>query len=217
MKKIISLDKEITFPTMIGEIEALEFNNDLSFIKEDRIEGNLNINGTYKMTEASRLTEEFNYSLPVEINLDEKLDLDSATIGIDNFTYEIISDDVLLCKIDIFVEGIEKIDDEEEIIETSVEEEEEILEINEDRSCDGDILEEEKTVNDNTTIDANSLFSNLSDDTFKSYTVYIVRESDTIESIIEKYNITKDELSKYNDLDNITINTKLIIPTANES
>ena len=51
-----------------------------------------------------------------------------------------------------------------------------------------------------------SLFSNMSDEeTFSTYRVYIMREEDNIESIINKYNINKEILSKYNDLDNIKI------------
>ena len=37
-------------------------------------------------------------------------------------------------------------------------------------------------------------------------------EGDTIDKIIEKYNITKEELEKYNDLGDIKIGDKLIIP-----
>ena len=47
---------------------------------------------------------------------------------------------------------------------------------------------------------------------YMTYRVYIVRENDTVESIIDKYNITKEELSKYNVLNNINIGDKLIIP-----
>ena len=45
-----------------------------------------------------------------------------------------------------------------------------------------------------------------------TYRVYIVRENDTVDSIVEKYQITKEELSKYNILNNISIGDKLIIP-----
>jgi len=50
-------------------------------------------------------------------------------------------------------------------------------------------------------------------ETFKSYTVYILREGDTIESIIEKYKVTKEELLDYNDLSEVKIGDKIIIPS----
>lgn len=51
---------------------------------------------------------------------------------------------------------------------------------------------------------------------YSIYRVYIVKEGDTIESILNKYNITKEELGKYNDLTEIKYKDKLIIPTVNE-
>ena len=114
MRKTISLQKELTFPTMIGEISSIALDNNLKFINSNKIEGDLVVSGTYKMTEASRITEDFNYSIPTEIELTENLELETAAIDIDDFTYEIIEEDILLCKIDLLVEGVEEIDSLEE-------------------------------------------------------------------------------------------------------
>ncbi len=51
---------------------------------------------------------------------------------------------------------------------------------------------------------------------YVTYKVHIVRESETIDQIKEKYNISTEELEKYNNLDNIILGTKLIIPVINE-
>ena len=63
--------------------------------------------------------------------------------------------------------------------------------------------------------DVGSLFSSFkdSDETYATYSVYIFRQNDTIESIMDKYQVTKEELESYNDLSNLTIGSKLIIPT----
>lgn len=59
-----------------------------------------------------------------------------------------------------------------------------------------------------------SLFNNLSDEeTFSTYHVYILRSDDTIESVMTKYNISKEILGQYNDIDNIKLGDKIIIPT----
>ena len=58
-----------------------------------------------------------------------------------------------------------------------------------------------------------SLFSNMSDEeTYSTYHVYIMREEDTIESVMTKYNVTKENLSMYNDLENVKLGDKIIIP-----
>lgn len=59
-----------------------------------------------------------------------------------------------------------------------------------------------------------SIFSSLanSDETFSTYYVYIIRENDTIESIIEKYKTTREEMQNYNDLEDVKVGSKLIIP-----
>ena len=60
-----------------------------------------------------------------------------------------------------------------------------------------------------------SLFSSLdnSEETFSTYSVYILRQEETIQSLIEKYHVTKEELENYNDLSNLTIGSKIIIPS----
>ena len=59
-----------------------------------------------------------------------------------------------------------------------------------------------------------SLFSNLSEEeTFSTYHVYIMREEDTIESVMTKYTVNKEILMKYNDLENVGLGDKIIIPS----
>lgn len=62
-----------------------------------------------------------------------------------------------------------------------------------------------------------SLFDNFDSaaETFSTYKVCIVRENDNVDTIIQKYNITKEELSLYNDLSDLKIGDKLIIPSQN--
>lgn len=256
MKKTISFNKNIEFPTMIGEITAISLDHNLKFIDQSNIIGDLKITGRYKMTEASRLEEDFNEQWPVEILLTEKIDLETAKVDIEDFHYEIENDDTMTCYIDIKVEGLEILDtieqsDEEKSLKQSTREnkykdedenyrqdilptintsvfEESKKKIKEDtRECDGEnnmdinsdmiSLEVEKE-SINHTEENNSLFLSFkdSDETFATYSVYILRQEETIQTIIEKYKITKEELEKYNDLTNLTIGSKIIIPTTHE-
>ena len=50
------------------------------------------------------------------------------------------------------------------------------------------------------------------EESFYKYKIYIMRSEDTIESIAIKYNVTLDDLKEYNDLSNISIGDKIIIP-----
>lgn len=59
-----------------------------------------------------------------------------------------------------------------------------------------------------------NIFNSFTDvDSLATYKVYIVREGDMIDGIIEKYGITKEILEKYNNITDIKIGDKLIIPS----
>ena len=47
---------------------------------------------------------------------------------------------------------------------------------------------------------------------YVTYRVYRVGDNDTIDNILEKYNISKEELAKYNSLESVKPGDKLIIP-----
>ena len=219
MKKKINIEKRIDFPTMVGEISAISLEKDLKFISEDEIEGNLILSGKYKITEASRLEEDFNYKIPISINLTEKLDINTCNIEISNFTYKMYDENIMNCNIELLIEGLE------------------LLETNEERECDGDIKEIEipsivdKSNNEDTTIkkekivekqeesnSSNMSIFNINDDneTYGTLLVYVVKENETINSIITKYKTTIEELEKYNDLNALATGSKLIIPLMNE-
>ena len=274
MKKIISFEKELDFPSMIGEITSISLDQQIEFNNSSSATGKFIISGTYKMTEASTLVENFNYEIPVEIELTERLDLSSVKISINDFNYEIINDDVLKCNIDLLLEGVEEIVLDDEIpLETlteKIKDTKDLLDKDLTRECDGDlkndsdkvieekneIIEEAVTVKnndkniteeileneismteaetdenlniiekkesddmeDNKTNNISSLFQVFenSEETFTTYSVYIIRKEDSIEKILDTYNVTKEELSEYNDLNNLEIGSKIIIPNCNE-
>jgi len=69
------------------------------------------------------------------------------------------------------------------------------------------------TENNVDTQEIKSLFSNMNEEeTFSTYHVYIMREDDTVEGIMTKYSINKEILSMYNDVENIKLGDKIIIP-----
>lgn len=56
----------------------------------------------------------------------------------------------------------------------------------------------------------------VNDDNYITYKVHIVKQEDTLESILVKYSITLDELKEYNDFNVLTLGDKLLIPIINE-
>ena len=229
MKKIISIEKDVVFPTTIGEITSIALDNELKFIDSSNIEGNFVLSGTYKMTEASTIEEKFREEIPTTIILDEMFDINSSDISIDNFNYEVVDKNTLKCNIDILINGVEEVilEEEEELVrecDGDSHEQEEVLYISDEKEeKQEEIIEEEKEViEENKEIEdsknLSSLFESLSDndDTFSTYSIYIYRREDTLEKIMEKYKTTKEELSEYNDLSSIGIGSKIIIPTTNE-
>ena len=66
--------------------------------------------------------------------------------------------------------------------------------------------------------DVSSIFSAFkdTDETFSTYCIYIMREGDSLDTVMNKYKTTRDVLAEYNDLSDIRIGTKIIIPSVNE-
>lgn len=293
MKQIIPFKKEITFKTMISKITSISLEHTLELKDEYSIIGDFIVSGSYKMTEASQIDEEFSYKVPIEIAIDSKYDTSNITIDIDDFVYEVVDEEKLLLNIDLCLDNLElKQDKEVEEVETissydeyeeldqkvkeieedckeedkelvRMEEEEKELEVKNTRNDDLflDTSKEEtleipinidsihtsnqdmkmpvETIpssismttsnietptasNDNEDSencqDVSSIFSAFkdTDETFSTYCIYIMREGDSLDTVMNKYKTTRDVLAEYNDLSDIRIGTKIIIPSVNE-
>ena len=209
MKKVVPFEKTIGFKTMISEITSIEIKHNLELKDNNEVEGDILVDGKYKTTDASIIEEEFHYKLPFVIAIDPKYITDNIEIAIDDFNYEIINEESLKVKVEISLDNIE----EKELVRNDIEQfkMDDIIEQLE-------IKEEPKEEVEEETNNLGSIFSNLTsnEETFSTYNVYIVREADTIEKILDKYNISREELADYNDLDDVSIGSKLIIPCSND-
>ena len=211
MNKIIPFSKEIKFNENIGEITSIALDDTLKFIDSYTIGGDLIVRGCHKYND---IEEDFSYPLPTGISVDEKYDTSKATISVDDFYYEIINDDTLKVRIDLILDNL--FYKEKEIKPL-------IHEVKEDREEKDDIQEimEVDTTMENPSKEGDTnitdLFSETSDEKdYSVYRVYIITNDDTIEKILEKYHVTKEELMEYNDLDNFKPGLKLIIPSVDD-
>ncbi len=208
MKQIIPLKKDITFKSSIGDLSNLNLDHDYK-INDDIISGTVAISGTYKMTEASVVEDDFYYTVPFSIAISNRIKKDTIKIEIDDFKYE-IEKDILKVNIDLLL----TCDENEEEVEND---------LNIDNYIDDYFNSEEENVNEvktdiNINNEINNITSNLinNEENYYTYKVYIVRSGDTIEDICSKYNISYEELKSYNDLSEINVGDKIIIPSFNE-
>ena len=82
-----------------------------------------------------------------------------------------------------------------------------------DEKTNDDVIINKDEIKEEVNDKINSLFSNVGDSSiYVSYNVYIIREGDTVDSIIEKYGTCEEELKKYNNLSDLKLGDKIIIP-----
>lgn len=197
MKKTVPLKKELNFKSNVAQIVSIALDQDFK-LENRTVRGNLLITGSYKMNDVSVNTENFSYNIPVNIELSDKYIIDDMIIDIDDFYYEIIDNNILSVNVEISLDNLEE---KEEVINPIKYEPEVVVPVAKEDRID--------------VKDVKSLFDNFDDtnETYSTYKVCIVKETDTIESIIMNYNITRELLEQYNDVSDVKIGDKLIIPS----
>lgn len=280
MKKLVPFTKEIEFKTMISKVTSISLEHTLRVEKDNLISGYFILEGTYKMTQASQIDEEFSYKIPVDIELDEKYDTSNITLDIDDFTYEVIDEEKMRLNITLCIDNIEEkevvlpvedviedfdaleledknsgnresknnevlddlfldtskkvpleFDTKKEIVEESEQNNNDNTTINNAESVEtsNELIYENNTSNNNTNNDTNkpqmvnnnvsSIFSSFKDniETYKTYSVYIMKEEDTIDVVLQKYGVTREELEEYNDMSDIKTGSKIIVPSSSKN
>lgn len=128
----------------------------------------------------------------------------------DDEIIEVKEEKIILDKCD--KEGIEKV--KKDIEKVNINEKKEIIEIlernnQEEMDVKNNLDDEDKDI-----LSSDEIISNVNkiQDGFVTYKVYKIKENETLESIVIKNKTTIDELKEYNDLNNLSINDKIIIP-----
>ncbi len=219
MKKIVPFKKDITFDSNIAEISSISLEHTLKLKEENLVSGEFIISGTYKMTEASLNVDSFEYKLPFDISIDKKYNTKNIDVDINDFYYEVINNEILSISIEVVLDGLEeKAQEKEEIRMTeekleTLEENKEAVDTNEDLQPVS-IAEDSEEVNREEDNTVKSIFEGLDEnERYAVYKVHIVTENDTTESIITEYGINREDLEAYNDLSDLKIGDKLIIPS----
>lgn len=188
MHKLIPFKKEIVFKNNIDEITSIAMEDKLE-INNLTVQGDFIVEGEVVSNDKK---ENFHFQIPFSSYLDEDLETANAKVKVDDFYYEIQEPNILILFMDILIDNLSE-KKLIEIVETTINEPKEEI-INNIEERDFEIL--------NTNYQEG----------YMTYKIYIVREGDTVESILEKYQITLDKLSKYNTINELNIGDKLIIP-----
>lgn len=208
MNEIIPFKKDVLFKTKISEITDISLEHDYK-IMDEIIDGDFILEGTYKITEASMINEDFFYKIPFSISITDNYEKESINLTIKDFSYEIKNDDILSINVELNLEAREK-----EILDEVIDE---IVEEENNNILEDEIIDEKDEIIDEIKEgDINKLTESFDKkENFVTYKVYIAKEGDTIDSISYKYNTTTNELLKYN-LEEVNIGDKIIIPSINE-
>lgn len=246
MKKIVPFTKDLMFKTKIGEITSIALDNTLvlddevvsgefivsgaykmlegSQIEEEfkyNIPVDITIDSKYETKNCVVSIDDFSYEIineeKLKVNISVMLDdLDIKEDPIERIEVVLPKEEV--CEEESFREERDDkeyglLDDMEELDNIVLEAKKEI-EMNKTMNQK---VKTEVTLKNDTTDFKDKLFENMDDvKEFSIYRVYTVKEDDTLDLIYEKFNTTKEILADYNDLDNVLVGTKLIIPSQDE-
>lgn len=212
MEKIVPFKRDISFETKIAEIRSISLEHTYE-IQNNLISGTFIISGNYKLTDTSTNVDPFKFEIPFDISIDSRYELNKATVDINDFFYELINNEVLSVSITLIIDNLEE-KEEREMEENQEEKQgvEEIKPVSYENAEKDDEAEEVKTASISPET-VKSIFDNMDENEgYVVYKVHIVTENDTIESIMEKYDVTKEALEAYNDLNDLKIGDKLIVP-----
>lgn len=225
MNQKIEFKKDCMLKTYVSSITDISLTHDYKIL-DDTIEGYFDVTGSYKVTMSSVETESFMFTIPFTIALSSLIDKDTIDLKLSDFNYS-VEKDVLHLKmfLDMDYQEIEikeDIKDNEEIdnMINDLMDKESTTNIKSPSEFHNEVMldnvidskEEVSTKEKVSEKNFNTIFNEVKENNFSKYKVYIMRSEDTLESILVKYNVTMDEIKEYNDIDNINIGSKIVIP-----
>lgn len=220
MKQTIPYNEKIVFKTKIAEVSSISLEHEYN-VDNQEINGDFIISGDYKVHDVSVNKDPFLYRLPFSVTMPDNFEMETLEFEVRDFTYDVVDGDTLSVNIEFSVEGeeIPQPEIKEEPRKEEIKEPEIIFEEVEDKPVLEDLIEEteqeERVDNETQETIIDSL--KVEDDNFVTYHVHIVRENDTIETISAKYSAQIESIKNINDIEEINLGDKIIIPqTQNE-
>lgn len=203
---IVSGEYKITETSMSTQ----QFKFDLPF--------EVSMSDIYDIDNVEIAIDDFYYEIKNMENLEVNI-----TLLLDNIKEKPLIEEPVREKVEEIKEEIMEENVIEEISEPQIVNEEIPAEDRTDEECyepeepvdNGKLTREDVVIQDEIPIlteETKNIFSFTDDDNESAYTVYIVREGETIETILEKYSITIEKIKEYNDITDLKKGDKIIIP-----
>ena len=227
MKQVIPFYKEIVFKNKIANLTSISLEHNEKVV-DGEVSGEFIVYGDYKVHNDTTEKEEFKYKLPFTALLPDDIDLNTVKVDITDFRYDQIDEDVLIIDIDFSIEGdtLECLDEREEVSEedTINEEIDEILGIKDEvetlelpvESMEEEVQVREDTINEEIQVIEKTEEKIETMEEYVTYHVHVVGSNDSVENIMKLYNTNLDMLNQYNDIKELKIGDKVIIPEYNE-
>lgn len=238
MRESIPYEKEIVFNTKIAEITSISLEYEANVLDED-IEGDFIVSGDYKIHELSVNKEPFKYRIPFSVSLTDDIIRDSIKYDINNFTYEIVDDDTLRVNIEFGIdyELVKEKIQKEEVEETRedaiqgelTKDDKASLELNNllddielnntssnSKTLDNTTLKDSGIDNSKVTDNTSKgvVLNNVSEslNTYVTYHIHVLSDGEDINTIINKYKVSKEVIDEYNQGLEWVMGEKVIIP-----
>ena len=121
--------------------------------------------------------------------------IDIINIDINDFNYEVIGNKTLSLNIEVIADNLEEVDVNDEVLDLN-------RDVIEEDVSEAEVSEYQE-----------SIFNGLDDnEKYVSYKIHIIGENDSVDLLTKKYNIKKSVIAEYNDLNDLKIGDKVIIP-----
>ena len=211
MNIIVPFSKEIEFKNKIAEVVSISLEEDIS-INDNELLGDFIVSGEYKNIDINVDTFPFEHVLPFSVNLDKDIDIETIKYEIVDFSYDVISDNILKVNIKLSVDADKKIISDELFIKPEEELREEVVIDDDEKEETIDEVDEERVNDESTDLIKKA---NLKQD-YITYHVHTIKETENIDTICEMYNISKEELLELNDITTVISGDKIIIPDIDE-
>lgn len=223
MRELMTLEYDLKFKNNIANIHSISIDTEYS-VKDNILNGNFIILGDYKTNTISINLTDFNFNVPFTHHFNSKIKEDSVKIEIEDFVYD-VKKDTLNVNIEYYLEYEEEITkyeeeitkDEEEVNKILEDDNYELIDFREDiKGTVNEKLDQLDEIATSVIERKDDIMENLikedTSDEYITYHVYVVDEFDTIESIVNKFNVSIDIIRDYNDFDDLKKGLKLVIP-----
>lgn len=246
MKSVIPFTKNLEFKTKISEITSISLEREFKLEKEEitgnlfvtgeykshdisanvlpfsyKIPFTIEVPDNIKKEDLTLEITDFAYDIQndkeITVNVELELCYSLEEKEEEEETPPLVNSDEMIAMMEERNESSDEIKDEvkEELVEREIKKEPEKEALLETEKVEQSEVEEKKTENRNESEDL-IMNTTLNDDEYTTYHIHIVKEGETVETICSLYNTNLNFIKNYNDVENLTLGSKIIIPTDDE-